>query len=224
MRDLCIDTSVGANVAVVTDEGVYAVREPDARSHAERLAVLVEQALTQAGLNSHAGRAGLDQVIVGTGPATFTGLRAGLVTARVMATVAGVPLRGIPSLDILARHYLDGMSPHDDIVVVTDARRREVYWARYRSAGPDDVECLAGPDVASADSVANRFRDDEVVFAGPGCDLYPQALPTSQAAKNVHVDIASRIIRSRLAGGCNTFPTEPLYLRRPDIHPGKASR
>ncbi|MDO5729820.1 MAG: tRNA (adenosine(37)-N6)-threonylcarbamoyltransferase complex dimerization subunit type 1 TsaB [Actinomycetaceae bacterium] len=224
MRDLCIDTSVGANVAVVTDEGVYAVREANPRAHAERLAVLIERALTEAGLSPHAGTAGLDQVIVGTGPATFTGLRAGLITARVIATVAGVPLRGIPSLDILARNYLDGLAPDDEVVVVTDARRKEVYWARYRPLGPNDVECVEGPHVATPDSVANRFRDDELIFAGPACQLYPDALPTSQSTMDVQVDIASRIVRARLLSGGTEFSTEPLYLRRPDIHPGKGAR
>lgn len=222
MRDLCIDTSTGASVAVVSDTGTYRAREDDTRAHAERLSILVERALETAGLPRHATQADLDQVIVGTGPATFTGLRAGLVTARVIACACSVPVRGVSSLDILARYYLDETAREGEIVVVTDARRKEVYWAHYRAAGPDDVECMGGPEVSTADGVANRFIDSSVTFAGPGCALYPDALPTPLPVLPVHADIASRIVRARIAAGITDFPTEPLYLRRPDIHPGKA--
>ncbi|MDO5720707.1 MAG: tRNA (adenosine(37)-N6)-threonylcarbamoyltransferase complex dimerization subunit type 1 TsaB [Actinomycetaceae bacterium] len=222
MRDLCIDTSTGASVAVVDDTGTYSARETDTRAHAERLNMLVQEVLLDAGKPSRATDANLDQVIVGTGPATFTGLRAGLVTARVIAHACGIPVRGVSSLDILARYYLDETARDGEIVVVTDARRQEVYWAHYRAAGPDDVECMTGPEVATADAVANRFIDSSVTFAGPGCALYPDALPTPMPVVPVHADIASRIVRARIAAGITDFPTEPLYLRRPDIHPGKA--
>lgn len=224
MRDLCIDTSTGASVALVSDTGTYSAREDDTRAHAERLSTLIENTLAQAGLGRHAAQAHLDQVIVGTGPATFTGLRAGLVTARVIARACAIPVRGVSSLDILARYYLDETARDGEIVVVTDARRKEVYWAHYRAAGPDDVECLSGPEVSRADAVANRFIDSSVTFAGPGCGLYPDALPSPMPVLPVYADIASRIVRARIAAGMTDFPTEPLYLRRPDIHPGKAHR
>lgn len=221
MTDLCIDTSVGATVAVVTDEAAFANSEPNTRAHAERLSELVIETLKDAGLPAAATDANLDQVIVGTGPAPFTGLRAGLVTARVIGRVAGVPVRGVGSLEILARAYLDDMAPNADIVVVTDARRHEVYWTHLRARGPHDVEIVEGPAVNTAEFVANKFHDSSVEFAGPGCAVYPDALPSSRSVDSFDVAIASRIVHARLEAGVEDFPVDPQYLRRPDIHGAK---
>ncbi|MDO5048733.1 MAG: tRNA (adenosine(37)-N6)-threonylcarbamoyltransferase complex dimerization subunit type 1 TsaB [Actinomycetaceae bacterium] len=221
MIDLCIDTSVGATVAVVTEDQITSTTEPSSRAHAERLSALVADALEEAGFSRASKDVDLDQVIVGTGPAPFTGLRAGLVTARVIGRVNGVPVRGVGSLDILARGYLDEMPSDAEVVVVTDARRKEVYWAHYRARGPRDVELIEGPAVNTAEFVANKFRSQDVEFAGPGCAAYPDALPSSRVDGDVDVAIASRIVRARLEAGEENFPTEPQYLRRPDIHPGK---
>jgi tRNA threonylcarbamoyladenosine biosynthesis protein TsaB len=221
MIDLCIDTSVGATVAVVTENHISTATEASSRAHAERLSVLVSDALDEAGLGRVSKDVELDQVIVGTGPAPFTGLRAGLVTARVIGKVNNVPVRGVGSLDMLAREYLDEMPADAEIVVVTDARRKEVYWAHYRARGPHDVELIEGPAVNSADFVANKFRDANVSFAGPGCALYPDALPSSLTDDDIDVSIASRIVRARLNAGVEDFPIEPQYLRRPDVHMGK---
>lgn len=220
MIDLCIDTSGGATVAVVTENHVSSTTELNSRMHAERLSALVSDTLEDAGLDRVAKNVDLDQIVVGTGPAPFTGLRAGLVTARVLGKVTGVPVRGICSLDILAREYLDDMASDAEVVVVTDARRKEVYWAHYRARGPKDVECIEGPEVNTADFVANKFRGQNVQFAGPACALYPEALPSARVDADMDVSIASRIVRARLEAGIEDFPTEPQYLRRPDIHHG----
>lgn len=218
MKDLCIDTSGGAVVAVVTEAATTVNTEPNSRAHAERLAELISLSISEAGLGKTAKEADLDQVIVGTGPAPFTGLRAGLVTARVIGRVAGIPVRGIGSLEVLARSYLDDMPAGAEIVVVTDARRHEVYWAHVRAAGPNGVEVLEGPAVNTADFVANRFQGSGVEFAGPACQIYADALPSTRDAQGFDVAVASRIVRARLENGVADFPVDPQYLRRPDIH------
>ncbi|WP_297556591.1 tRNA (adenosine(37)-N6)-threonylcarbamoyltransferase complex dimerization subunit type 1 TsaB [uncultured Actinomyces sp.] len=218
MKDLCIDTSGGAVVAVVTEGATTVNTEPNSRAHAERLAELISLSISEAGLGKTVKEAGLDQVIVGTGPAPFTGLRAGLVTARVIGRVAGIPVRGIGSLEVLARSYLDDMPPGAEVVVTTDARRHEVYWAHIRAAGPNDVEVIEGPAVNTADCVANKFRAGDVEFVGPACQLYPDAFPSTRGTAGFDVAVASRIVRARLDNGIEDFPVDPQYLRRPDIH------
>ena len=87
-----------------------------------------------------------------TGPAPFTGLRAGLVTARALGRARGIPVHGVPSLDAVARAALDELADEGaTVLVTTDARRHEVYAARYRARGADDVECLDGPAVLTPD-------------------------------------------------------------------------
>ncbi|MDD9205376.1 tRNA (adenosine(37)-N6)-threonylcarbamoyltransferase complex dimerization subunit type 1 TsaB, partial [Georgenia sp. 10Sc9-8] len=142
MLTLCLDTSAGTGVALVGDGVLASATTTDPRRHAETLAPMVHRVLEEA----RVARRDLQAVVAGTGPAPFTGLRVGLVTARTLARGLGVPVHGVSSLDALARQALDA-DGSDEVVVVTDARRREVYWARYRSLGDDDVERLTGPHV-----------------------------------------------------------------------------
>ncbi len=93
----------------------------DARAHAERLTPNVVAALADAELTM----GDLDAVVVGCGPGPFTGLRAGMATAAAYGHALGIPVHGVCSLDAI------GVRTAGDTLVVTDARRREVYWARY---------------------------------------------------------------------------------------------
>ncbi|WIK64616.1 tRNA (adenosine(37)-N6)-threonylcarbamoyltransferase complex dimerization subunit type 1 TsaB [Gleimia hominis] len=220
MIDLVIDTSAGTSVAVVDGSKVVRKRSVSNREHAEKLSPLVHEALEEAGVEAAQIHQQVQQIIVGTGPAPFTGLRSGLVTARAMGFAAELPVRGVCSLDIYAREYLDSMSAEQDLVVVTDARRKEVYWAHYRANGPDDVTCLDGPSVDLPQSVASRFAAERTLFAGPACELYPQVFDAPVATSVIDPAVAARIVRARLNAGVDEFGTEPLYLRRPDIHPG----
>lgn len=224
MIDLVIDTSAGTSVAVVEGEKVVRKRSGSNREHAEKLSPLVQEALEEVGVEPGQIHAKLRQIIVGTGPAPFTGLRSGLVTARAMGFAADLPVRGVCSLDIYAREYLDNMSADQDLVVVTDARRKEVYWAHYRASGPDDVTQVEGPAVDLPQSVANRFSSGTTVFAGPACELYPQVFDSPVSTSVIDPAVAARIVCARLEAGLLHFDTEPLYLRRPDIHPGHGQK
>ena len=78
-----------------------------------------------------ASRADLTAVAVGVGPGPYTGLRVGVVTARVLGAVLGVAVCGVCSLDVIAAAVPRGR----EFLVAADARRKEVYWARYDAAG-----------------------------------------------------------------------------------------
>jgi len=221
VRTLCIDTSAGTAVALHDDEGgvLARARSGDHRGHAERLAALVAEVLESAGTS--AGE--LDRVAVGTGPAAFTGLRVGLVSALALARARRLPAYGVSSLDLLARETLDS-HPGATVLVAGDARRREVYWAPYRALGDDDVEPLSGPAVGPAADAAAWLAaaTGPVVVAGAGAALYPDALPPSPGVPTeVDPAVLARVVRARLvraaAGADVSLGTEPLYLRRPDV-------
>lgn len=221
---LALDTSGDTAVSLLALEGdrlgpvVAARREPGQRRHAELLAPMIMQVLADAG----AHRGDLTAVVVGTGPAPFTGLRAGLVTARVLARALGVPVHGVPSLDAYAAQaFAAGVTTEGDVLVVTDARRREVYAARYRAAGQNegpDVATVAGPLVDRPDVVAGTLAADAAVV-GPGAALYPDRFRTAQGAP-MTLDPAAlaALAMTRVARGAE-LGTEPLYLRRPDVTP-----
>ena len=239
MRILGIDTSGGSAAALVetTASGPYGTLPGedrlgpltvlgrrtglDPRRHAEVLTPLIAEML--------ATHDGVDLVAVGTGPAPFTGLRVGLVTARVFARGRGIGVHGVSSLDVLARQALDVLADGSEVLVATDARRREVYAARYRAAGPDDVERVAGPDVAAPAVVGERLEAGTAV-TGSGAALYPDLLPPAPDLP-VAVDpaVLARLVAVRLAraerGADVELGLEPHYLRRPDVQvPGAAKR
>ena len=213
MAVLALDTSASVTVAVVSDDGARLARRdaPERRRHAE--------ALAEAGVD----RRDLTAVAVGTGPAPFTGLRVGLVTARAIGFALGIPVLGVPSLDAIAAQAVSdlGLEPDDELLVASDARRREVYWARYRVVaheGPHAVpvlETVAGPDVGPAASVAEHATGAVVV--GEGAELYPDAFDAADDAPLVpDASVLARLAIARRAAGLEQ-PTEPLYLRRPDV-------
>ncbi|WP_324649636.1 tRNA (adenosine(37)-N6)-threonylcarbamoyltransferase complex dimerization subunit type 1 TsaB [Georgenia sp. H159] len=231
MRTLCIDTSAGSAVALHDDDGgvLARARSADHRGHAERLAALITEVLETAGV----GVADLDRVAAGTGPAPYTGLRVGLVTALALGRARGVPVHGVSSLDALARQVLD-LHPAATVLVLGDARRKEVYSARYRALGDDDVQLLEGPRVGPASDVASdpvgaAVDRGHVVVAGAGAVLYADTVPpTPGAPDEVDAAVLARIVRARLAraeaGEEVSLSTEPLYLRRPDISPAAARK
>ncbi|MEB3983024.1 tRNA (adenosine(37)-N6)-threonylcarbamoyltransferase complex dimerization subunit type 1 TsaB [Mycobacterium sp. 663a-19] len=202
---LALDTSTPAVTAglVRLPDQVLAERVTlDPRAHAERLTPNVLAALDDAGLRM----ADLDAVVVGCGPGPFTGLRAGMATAAAYGHALGIPVRGVCSLDAI------GVRTGGDVLVVTDARRREVYWARYRDgfrmAGPG-VNAPADVDPGPAAAVAGS-PEHAALF---GLPLIEPAHPTAAGLVAAVPDWSEP-----------PLPLVALYLRRPDAKPLAAGR
>lgn len=235
MPVLALDTSSSVAVALTDAAGrpLAARSTPEQRHHAELLAPMIEAVLTEAGVD----RTQVTAVVAGTGPAPYTGLRVGLVTARTLALALGVPVHGVSSLDALAAEAADrlGLAAGDEVLVATDARRREVYWARYRvtatgPAGAGDagapggalVEVVVGPSVGSAASVAAEGRAAGAVVVGRGAQQYAAELPPAAGGpSDPDPAVLARLALARLAAAPagTLLPSEPLYLRRPDAVP-----
>lgn len=216
MTILAIDTSSAAVVAAVHDGAALRseVRELGAQAHGELLAPVVQRALADAGV----APADLDAVVVGTGPGPFTGLRVGIVTARVMAEALAVPAYGVCSLDVLALQAVREGRAESAFAVATDARRKEVYLATYDAAGarldepvvlkPSDVD----PLIAAGAVVGEGARIYADVFTDPRDPVHPSA------------GWLATLAVERLARGDELGPTTPLYLRRPDAVEGAARK
>ena len=230
MREIALDTQAATAVAIIDDGRVLGRAQNDSgRHHAESITPLVREALAVAGLPAQLADAGIDRVLVGTGPAPFTGLRAGLVSARVLASVAGVPAYGVSALDVIARQGLDLLPPDTRVYAIADARRRELYWGSYVAAGPDDVTLEGRLEVGDVSTLLSAMH------SAPGLVVAGAPVPAHSASALARVDVGpqveldpagmSRIVATRLGRGEDErLRTDPLYLRRPDIHGQPAAR
>ncbi|GAA0605412.1 tRNA (adenosine(37)-N6)-threonylcarbamoyltransferase complex dimerization subunit type 1 TsaB [Streptomyces crystallinus] len=201
---LAVDTATPA-VTVALHDGTDVVAETsrvDARRHGELLLPAVHQVLADAGLTLDA----VTDLVVGVGPGPYTGLRVGLVTAATFGSVLGVPVHGLCTLDGLA--YASGIE--GPFAVATDARRKEVYWARY-----DDFRTRAGePSVDRPAEIAEQVAGLPVV--GAGALLYPESFPDARGPEHQSAAALASLAAERLAAGAAFLPPTPLYLRRPD--------
>ncbi|MER6915559.1 tRNA (adenosine(37)-N6)-threonylcarbamoyltransferase complex dimerization subunit type 1 TsaB [Streptomyces sp. NPDC000594] len=204
---LAVDTATPAVTAALHD-GSSVVAESsrvDARRHGELLLPAVDRVLAEAGVKLDAVTA----VVTGVGPGPYTGLRVGLVTAATFGSALGVPVYGLCTLDGLA--HASGLT--EPFVVATDARRKEVYWARYDAAG----ERVSGPAVDRPAEIAEQLAGLPVV--GAGALLYPDSFPDARGPEHVSAAALASLAAARLAAdpsGADFLPPQPLYLRRPD--------
>ncbi|MFL6151511.1 MAG: tRNA (adenosine(37)-N6)-threonylcarbamoyltransferase complex dimerization subunit type 1 TsaB [Ornithinibacter sp.] len=212
MLILAIDTSTSAIGVAVLAAGADPVVgvEVDARAHTEKLAPLVRDALAAAG----ATPAALTGIAVGTGPGPFTGLRVGLVTALTLGHALGIAVHGVCSLDALAEQALAAASDDvGEVLVATDARRKEVYWARY-ARGADGAVAVTAPAVDRPAELADAVRSLPTVGRGPL--LYPDLFPHGVGGPlDVDPGWLGQVALRRIAAGA-PMPVDPLYLRRPD--------
>ncbi|MEX5717230.1 tRNA (adenosine(37)-N6)-threonylcarbamoyltransferase complex dimerization subunit type 1 TsaB [Geodermatophilus maliterrae] len=202
MLVLALDTATPTLVAGVArrsgDGRVEVLAErsvPSGNRHAELLVPAVREALAEAGL----ALGDLDAVVTGLGPGPFTGLRVGVVTAAALADARGIPAVGVCSLDAVG----EGAR-----TVVTDARRKEVYWAAYDAAGAR----VDGPGVV---------RPEDAHLTGPlvGDPRFGERLGAPVTPAEVTTAGLLRAAAEPLADPSSAGPLVPLYLRRPDAVP-----
>ncbi len=249
MQFLSIDTSAIASAALISsvpDGGITVQARfatEDTRSHAEVLVPGIESLFGDPVTEGPA----LDAIVVGVGPGPFTGLRSGIAVARMLSYVWDVPLHGAMSLNALAWDVVFGpghqadegerssLRPEWDFVIATDARRKEVYWARYTR----DAMLVDGPHVGPAADLpplpvfgagAGLYRD---ILEELGCTV-PQALSRAQptaASLGLHAAVelqqaehSTEQSTEHSTGGL-LLPSTPLYLRESDAKvPGPRKR
>lgn len=214
MRVLAIDTATDAVVTGIVEFDKRAawpttVAERtviDGRRHAEVLTTVIGEVFADAGL----ARSAVDAVVVGCGPGPFTGLRVGMATGAAYGDAIDVPVYGVCSLDALAAQHVSTHPEDHGVLVVSDARRREIYWARYV-----DGRRVSGPDVAAPDLVVAETADIEIdAVLGSASHT---ALFDRRIGDIVMPSAAGLVYSAREEIGVTTpEPLVPLYLRRPD--------
>lgn len=197
----------------------------DTRSHAEVMAPFARAALQEAGVRGE----DLDAILTGTGPGPFTGLRAGIVTARTLGFAWSVPVYGMMSLTALTeRAYQErvfaqgggaGKAEGAELLVASDARRREVYSARYR-VNAEGYSLVDGPTVSPASEI---LPGEGPSYAyGYGTGLYAETLEEHgwtivESAREVHPHAEYLVAAAARLGVENlSEDTSAQYLRDSD--------
>jgi tRNA threonylcarbamoyl adenosine modification protein YeaZ len=185
--------SAGTGAEVLAERAL-----PSGNRHAELLTPAIRGVLDDAGLS----RGDLGAVVVGLGPGPFTGLRVGVVSAAALGDALAIPVVVVCSLDAVGSGAR---------TVVTDARRKEIYWAAY----DEDGTRTDGPAVV---------RPEELGRPGPfvGDPAFAERLGAEVAPADVTTAGLLRAAAAQLAHPSSAGPLVPLYLRRPDATPATA--
>lgn len=243
MLVLALDSSATASVALARVHGSEAgasfeilarYESEDTRSHAEVMGPYAQAALQDAGVRGE----DLDAILTGTGPGPFTGLRAGIVTARALGFAWSVPVYGMMSLTALAERAVSGAAAGEEnverafasaesaeliegaeLLVLSDARRREVYSARYR-VNAEGYSLVDGPNVCPASEILPGGAPSYAY--GYGAGLYSEALEEHgwtivESARGVHPHAEYLVAAAARLGVENlSEDTSAQYLRDSD--------
>ena len=202
---LCIDTSAGTTVAVLQGgETRSEIHFDENMKHAERIGDAIAQAV--AGAEIAPGR--ITNVVVGRGPAPFTGLRIGIAAAVMYAEGVGAKLWGVTSLDAIARAAFDARvagaangAATLPLLVTADARRSEVYWALYSGLSKSGAPIMIdGPGVAKPAALEEFLADKKF------------------DRTNIKINAADlgKVFEAQLLDGTASQNVTALYLREAD--------
>lgn len=215
---LAFDAAGGGCAAAVWSNGKVVARRGEAmrRGQAERLVPMIDSVMAEAGLRY----GDLDAVAVTTGPGGFTGVRLGLATARGLALALGVPVIGVTSLQALAAAVPEREREGRTLVVLIDAKRRDLYVQAFDSA----LKPLHDPAALPPEALDGHLPAGALLLAG---DAVEQARPAlEQAGRHCTVSsgppladagvIAELAVSAGRPGPDAPVP-RPLYLRAPDV-------
>lgn len=209
---LAIDTAgTACNVAIydASHDATLGIAGADiGRGHAERLMGFIDEALSEAGVEMD----DVDRIAVTIGPGSFTGIRVGVATARGLGLALGRPVVGVSVLQALAISAL-AAAPGHPVLIVTDAKREEVYLQPFDAMGEPvaDAEAL---DVVSARAAFHSFAG---TISGSGARLVRE--DGAVEANQTSGDTADITVVAKLGASADpaTALPKPLYLRGPDV-------
>lgn len=230
MRVLAIDTSAGTSVAVVESVGsniklLGEVNSENPMKHAETIGSAISDALAASGsiaaTGSLAGKVrGIEAVVVGRGPAPFTGLRVGIAAAIMFAEGLNIPVYGVVSHDAIALAELEAglelappaeLNASSQLLVTSDARRSEVYWATYSGLNQHGMPIrTAGPAVQKPAAL-----DEQLAQSG---------LEVVRSTKPIRAFDIARLFFAQQASSEQSTDVTALYLRAPDAVPTAAKK
>ena len=218
MKILAFDTATEAcSVALGLDDHIIERYVELERGHAEQLLPMVDELLGEGGVPLGA----LDAIAFGRGPGAFTGVRLAASVAQGLAFGAGLGVAPVSDLAAVARRVIELQPGVNRILVVNDARMREVYWGHFagdlRVQAEGDERVSAGVDVVLPPESARPWA-----AAGRGLRASPELAERCRVAgAELHPDLLPRareillLARPVVAAG-DLLPPEralPVYVR-----------
>ncbi len=220
MKILAVDTATkSCSVAVIDKKSViseYTVNHDD--THSRFLMGMIRDILDI----GHLTVKDIDGFAVTIGPGSFTGLRIGLSAIKGLALATGKPVVGVSSLEALAYQFSDS----DKLICpMMDARRKEVYSARYRFTD-QKIESGQLPVVVSPEKAIEKINEP-CILVGDGAVVYQDLIKSTLGPMAVFANFARHTIRASIVGeiAMQRFKSndsddasliEPFYIRKSD--------
>lgn len=212
----------------VTGERHVAAADHMCRRHANvELITTVNGALEQAGFTM----ADVEQIVVGRGPGSFTGVRIGISTAKGMALGANIPLLGASTLDACAwRAWAAGT--RGLVGVVGDAMRGEVYPALYTVDDAGAHRMFERERVVKAAAAFDTWREmpdwTHVQLTGDGLVRYSKLLAEDERARCLDRDLwwptGGSLLMAGATGNGDPANMLPIYTRLSDAEENERKR
>jgi len=214
MTILAIDTSMQACSAALYDnrqQQIIAARyQSMERGHAEVLTPMMRDILEEAAVAPHQ----ISEIVVTTGPGTFTGVRVGLAAARGFGLALGLQVKGVDSLWAIS---CNESNAHVPCIVAVDARRDEIYLGIFGA----NREILLAPCVSTRDEAVQRCPSGSAIVMGSAANTLIDASGRGDLRRSTAKDFpdaAAFVRRAANLPPAQTIP-QPLYLRGVDAKP-----
>ena len=188
MKILAIETTGKYGSASVTDETglVFSAASSEEMNHLKGMISLIDEALHKAGVSKN----GLTHIAASAGPGSFTGIRIGVTTARIMSQMLGIPCISVSTLSAMAERALDKAieSGAHYVVPVINARRHQTYAGVYEASFTSDGDHRAAIPVMEEkqymieellEELRARMADNSgsvAFFTGDGSGIAVQAV------------------------------------------------
>lgn len=235
MKILAIETTGKyGSAAVICDDGrVFSAASYEEMNHLKGMMTLIDEAICEAGI----AKSELTHVAASVGPGSFTGIRIGVTTARVMAQMLGIPCIAVPTLQAMAERSLDKAIASESVFVasVINARRHQTYAGVYEAAFTSDHEHSAAVPVLEEkqymieellEKLSGMTAEGaKVFFTGDGIDAYRDIIESTMSSDSYvladediryqHAESVARIALRRAKAGQVLSYNElmPEYMR-----------
>jgi tRNA threonylcarbamoyladenosine biosynthesis protein TsaB len=205
----------------------YSVMADVGLTHSETLMPMVDQALSACGL----AMSDVELVACVAGPGSFTGVRIGVCAAKGFALARGIPCAQVDALQALAAGFFgfDG-----EICPILDARRDQVYCARFRfSERAVPTRLTLDAAMSLSDFLSSLPPEGRCLFTGDGVGIHAAAIEKALGGRTVVVKPHLSCLRADAA--CYLAEAdpqlrlpgerlEPIYLRKPQAERERDTR